>query len=120
VNSDKELPESVRSVISEHERWTFGSIASSPHDDDFVRDLAEAIDGLRQAAALEPPLTVQERKIIQAIRAGEDPRSCEDEHECGGLTHHCFELWADGKLRVLWKQPDDPLAPPDRHPATGQ
>ena len=40
------LPDTVREVITEHERWTFASMSSSPHDDQFKHDLAAAIEGL--------------------------------------------------------------------------
>ena len=49
----KELPDSVRDVISKHERWAFGSIGSSPHDDEFESDLAAAIDGRRESIAAD-------------------------------------------------------------------
>lgn len=41
-----ELPEPVRAVISKHERWAFGSIGSSPHDDSFEAELGAAIGAL--------------------------------------------------------------------------
>ena len=36
----------MRDVITDHERWAFGSVGSSPHDDQFRHDLAAAIEGL--------------------------------------------------------------------------
>jgi hypothetical protein len=41
--SEPGLPDKVHEVISKHERWTFRSVASSPHDDEFIADLARAI-----------------------------------------------------------------------------
>jgi hypothetical protein len=58
--TDAEIEDALHAVITEHERWTFDSVRSSPHDDEFIADLVAAVRRLLGP----PPVVARGPRII--------------------------------------------------------
>jgi hypothetical protein len=74
-----ELPEAVHDVISKHERWTFNSIASSPHDDEFIADLVTVLSLPRKIWIVQESLfgDYGNGEIVGVFTSEEEARECD-------------------------------------------